>query len=150
MSYYIYCMEAVFLIRTLNIEGSTKGKTIFFEDMGEWNQVRETKSNLLENLTHFAYTQIRTQFSYLAGDATNVFQYRTRGGAIIPLAFKNKAGVLGIIPVLSAANAQNVMGSVNSFLKTYANSKVIIVHPEVLKPSMIQPRVLVASIGQVV
>ena len=86
----IYCMEAVFLIRTLNIEGSTKGKTVFFEDMGEWNQVRETKSNLLQNLTHFADTQIRTQFSYLAGDATHTFQYHTRGGAIIPLAFKNR------------------------------------------------------------
>ena len=140
----------MFLIRILPIEGSTQGKCVFFEDMGECNNVRETNSNVLQNLIHFAYTQIRTQFLYRTGDQTTQFQYRTRGGAQIPLAFRNKLGTLGVVAITDPLNYQSVMGSVNSFLKSYVNSKVLIVHPEAFKAKLIQPRVLLVPIGQVI
>jgi predicted AAA+ superfamily ATPase len=146
----MYAMEAVFLFRTFKVEGSTVKETVFFEDQGEWNRVFDQEATLLQKLTHFCLTQVRAQFSYRLGDTTRNFQYRTRGGAYIPLAFENKQGVLGIIPVLEDQQAESVMGSVNSFLKTYAQSKVLIVHPEISKPRLIQNRVLVIPIGAIV
>lgn len=146
----LYALEAVFLIRTLRIEGSTAGETVFFEDQGEWNHVFEGVPDLLRQITHFSFVHLRTQFAYRLENPTTVFQYRTRGGALVPIAFKNKMGVLGIIPVLADDRAGSVMGSANSFLKTYGQSKILIVHPEISRPRIIQPRVLVAPIGMVV
>ena len=146
----MFAMEAVFLLRAIKVEGSTVKESVFFEDQGEWNRVLEKEPTPLQNLTHFCLTQLRTQFSYRLGEATRTFQYRTRGGAYVPLAFENKQGVLGIVPVMADDQAESVMGSVNSFLKTYAQSKVLIVHPEVSKPRLTQKRVLVIPIGAVI
>jgi predicted AAA+ superfamily ATPase len=146
----MFAMEAVFLFRTLSVEGGAARETLFFEDLGEWNRILSGDPTLIQQLTHFCFTHVRTQFSYRLEESTEAFQYRTRGGALIPLAFKNKNGVLGIVPVSADDQAESVMGSVNSFLKTYAQSNVLIVHPEVSRLRLIQSRVLVVPAGAIV
>jgi predicted AAA+ superfamily ATPase len=146
----IYALEAVFLIRILKIEGSTKGEAVFFEDQGEWAHLNEQNTTPLAQQNHFCFTNLRTQFHYRMGNQTQIFQYRTRGGAYLPLAFKNKEGALGIVSVNSPDEVQSVMGSVNSFLKSYSRAKVMILHAEVEKPKVIQPRVMVIPVGAVI
>ena len=146
----LYALEAIFLIRRIPIEGSTQGGTVFFEDQAEHAFNSEQKLTELEKLTHFCFTNLRSQFEYRLGETTQTFQYRTRGGAFIPLAFRNKRGCLGILPVTKSDQVQRVLGSVNSFLKAYSRSKVLIVHPEVKPPELIQPRALSLPIGQII
>lgn len=146
----IYALEAVFLIRNISIEGSSKGSCIFFEDQAEQSILSPRVSDPAEKLLHFCFTNLRTQFAYQLGQYTEIFQYRTRGGAVVPLAFKNKKGCLGIIPVSGSDRVTSVLGSVNSFLKTYANAKVLIVYPTQEKPYLVQPRVLALPMGQLV
>ncbi len=146
----LYALEAIFLIRTIPIEGSTRGTTIFFEDQGEHVSLSEKQPDTLEKIIHFCFVNLRAQFAYRLGESTQIFQYRTRGGAFIPFAFRNKMGCLGIVPVLSPDRVQSVLGSVNSFLKSYSNSKVLIVYPEVEKLNFVQPRVLALPLGHLI
>ncbi len=147
----IYALEAIFVIRTVPIEGSTKGYTVYFEDMAECRAMRDRQSTKLELLTHFCFTQIRTQFFYRLGEDTKLFQYQTRGGALIPLAFRSKNGVLGVLPVQSKDEISLVSGSIDSFLKSYSKSKVLVVHLDPKEPAKaIRDHVLLASIGQVI
>jgi len=145
----LYALEAIFLIRTIQIEGSTRGSTIFFEDQGEHVALSEKQPDTLDKIIHFCFVNLRAQFAYRLGEPTQIFQYRTRGGAFIPFAFKNKMGCLGIVPILSPERVQSILGSVNSFLKSYSNSKVLIVYPEVGKLHFVQPRVLELPLGHI-
>ena len=146
----LYALEAIFLIRLISIEGSGSGKTIFFEDQAEFSFIHETETHLLEKLVHFCFVNLRAQFAYQLGENTQIFQYRTRGGAVVPLVFRNRIGCLGIIPILSPDQASSVLGSVNSFLKTYSNGKVLLLHPGVERPKLVQPRTLLLPLGQVI
>ena len=143
----IQAFEAMYLIRLLPIEGGTSGMTIFFEGQAERRSLLSEEPTPYENLSHFAFTQARAPFVYAIGESTESFQYRTRGGARIPIAYRNKMGVLGIIPLIDPGAISTVMGSVNSFLKTYGKAKVLILHPETEVPQIIQSRVLLAPIG---
>jgi predicted AAA+ superfamily ATPase len=147
----IYALEAIFIIRLVPIQGSTKGFTYFFEDMAEHRSLLDQTPSPLDCLTHFCFTQIRTQFIYRLGEDTKLFQYQTRGGAKIPLAFMNKKGVLGILPIRSTDDLSSISGSIDSFLKSYSKSKIIVVHMDHQKPAVvIQDRILLAPVGQVI
>ena len=112
--------------------------------------MRRNTIDPLENLIHFCFTQLRVQFEYRLGLNTLLFQYRTRSGAMVPLAFKNKEGCLGILPIKSIDRISSALGSAQSFLRTYSRSKVLILYPEAEKPQLIQSRILALSLGQVV
>lgn len=146
----LYALEAIFLVRILPIEGSTQGNTLYFEDQGEHSALSENEPDTLEKIRHFCYANLRAQFAYRLGEPTQIFQYKTRGGASMPLVFRNKGGCLGILPILTPDRVQSVLGSVNSFLKSYTNSKVLIVYPEIDKPTFVQPRVLALPLGHII
>jgi predicted AAA+ superfamily ATPase len=146
----IQAMEAVFLFRIFRIEGDLGRETLYFEDQAEWSHMVSSKPAPIQNFLHFCYTQIRPQFSYRLGDAVEFFQYRTRGGAFVPLAFRSQEGALGVIPVMSSDEVQSAVRSANSFLKTYALSKVLIVHADASRPVLLQPRILALPIGVIV
>jgi predicted AAA+ superfamily ATPase len=146
----LYALEAVFLIRMVPIEGSSKGVSIFFEDQGEGSTVRQTEMSLTENLLHFAFSNMRHQFQYRLGENVRHFQYRTRGGALVPLCFQGKQGALGIIPLHSAEEWDRATGSANSFLSAYPNSKVILVHSQEMAPRLVKPNLLLAPMAYLV
>ena len=141
----IYALEAVFILRTLRIEGGRSNQTYFFEDQGEAQWLKTETTDPQAQFTHFCYTHLRTQFAYTPGLYTKTFQYRTRGGAFVPFVFANSTGHLGVIPLLDPADWKSVLSSANSFLKSYQNSRVIITHPK-QEFRLIQPRLLSAPI----
>ncbi len=144
-----FALEAIFLIRSIPIEGGRKGHVVFFEDQGEANWLRFDPPSAEDNLKHFCFTNIRAQFEYRLGQKTETFHYRTRGGALIPFAFRNKEGVLGVIPLGDTSKLEKALGSANSFLKTYLNSKVLILHTGQDR-RLFQSRLLLAPVAEFV
>jgi predicted AAA+ superfamily ATPase len=138
----LFALEAVFVLRTVPIEGSTQGTCVYFEDQGEGSYLANREDDLLFTLSHFAFTNVRPQFEYRLGERVQPFQYRTRGGALVPLAFRGKNGILGILPIRSSEEFEGTMGTINSFLGTYGEAKLLVVHPDAAEIKVIRPRVL--------
>jgi len=138
----LFCFEALYLIRNLPIEGGMKGNSVFFEDHAEWNHLLDHQSDSIDQLNHFTYLTTRAPFHYQIGEVAQFFQYRTRGGALIPICIRTKEGVLGIVPILNLKNKDQISGSINSFLKNYLNGKILIIHPNFDPPHASHPRVL--------
>ena len=124
----IFALEAIFLIRSFPIEGTRKGFTIFFEDQGEWNWLSQGQSPRESRLLQFVFAQARAQFQYRAGETVRTFQYRSRGGALIPLCYQHPLGVLGIYPIENPEEFDGLRGSIRSFLSAYSRSKVLLLH----------------------
>ena len=124
----IPAFEAMFLIRIIETEGTEKKPVLFFEDQGEATYLTSNRYDDLTQITRFLFGQIRHQWAYRPETEGSLFQYRTRGGAYVPLCFRNKDGELGILPIIEENPNQNAMASARSFLDAYPNSKIIFVH----------------------
>lgn len=145
----IAAFEAMFLIRLLPTEGSEKKPVLFFEDQGEASLLTGNRSDELTDLTRFLFAQLRHQFVYRPELEGSLFQYRTRGGAYVPLCFRIKKSVLGIIPILEENPSENAMASARSFFKAYADSKVIFVHLG-KNDQIIDRRMRVVGVAQII
>jgi len=141
----IYVLESLYIIRSISIEGSVKGQAIYFEDIAESNYFKREQPGLADTFDHLCFAQLRVPFHYQLGESTEIFQYRTRNGVCVPLCFRNKVGVLGVLPVNSKDSLNKALAGANSFLKTYSNSKVILTHLEHDQPKMLSKRVLLTS-----
>ena len=144
----IYTLEALFIIRTIKIEGSTKGHALYFEDIAEAHYFQKKKQTLQDSFEHFCFTQLRVPFHYELGESTQIFQYRTRNGVRVPIVFRNKQGCIGIIP--NPSSNPRALAAAQSFLKTYSNSKVLILQSERIAPKLLSDRILVCSVSALV
>ena len=131
-------------VRKIPIEGSHKSWTYFFEDQGEHTQVCEQESAQQEKLLHFCFSNLRTQFIYQSEEETKIFQYRSRGGARMPLCFSQSQGTLGVYPLESPEELSRHIATANSFLKSYPNSKVLFLHPLEEKPRAYNSQIMIA------
>jgi predicted AAA+ superfamily ATPase len=122
--------EAIFLIRRLLSAGGTKAPVFFLEDQGLASYLLKsepTSISPLYNVLRGLYGNILPQFHYRPELQALAYQYRTRGGAVVPLAFKTIHGHLGIIPSLTDEPSPAALGSARSFLEKQARSKVAII-----------------------
>lgn len=128
----ISAFEAIYLIRVIPTEdpgaSGSKRPVLFFEDLGEANYLANIERYENQAFTCFLYANLRVQFHYRPELAVNTFQFRTRGGALVPLCFRHKSRVLGIIPSVEETPSANTLASARSFLKAYRNSRVLVVH----------------------
>lgn len=122
-------LEAMFLLRIIPTEGSEKKPVIFFEDMGEANHLASFSARPLARWTSFLFENIRPQIAYRPEKAIEMFQYRNRGGAWVPLCFRSKNLHLGLIPLLNETPDISALKSAKSFIDAYSHSKVMLVHP---------------------
>ncbi len=141
----LFALEAVFLIRLFPIEGGRKGHIVFFEDIAEANWFRGVRSDDTSLLAHLCFTQIRAQFGYILGEKSEIFHFRTRGGAVVPLGIRTRTGVLGVLPIRDAQDAQSALGSAGSFIRAYENSRVLVLHPG-KEMRLLHPRILLAPL----
>lgn len=121
-------LEAMFLIRVVNTEGTRRRPVLFFEDQGEASHLAEGKADTIFNLTRFLFSFVRHQWVYRPELGASLFQFRSRGGAFVPLAVRSGNRSLGIIPMLDETPGKHELGSARSFLATYENSRCIFVH----------------------
>lgn len=120
-------MENVFLIRRIPLEGDYKGELFWFEDQLEEALFRGGNASNLSKTT-LIYRNVREQFGYRFCDPTRYFQYRTRGGALMPLVINSGQSHIGLYPIDSADELnRSHLRQAASFLSRYQNSVVIFV-----------------------
>jgi len=122
----VQTFENLFLIRGIPIEGGRKGIAYYFEDMAEQRQLAPNPSQ--NQMSHFIFTHARGQFAYALAGRFEYFQYLTRSGAIVPIALRTEEGCLGFLPLEGPTPTLSERRAAESFLKTYAKSKVLLLY----------------------
>lgn len=124
----ISALEAMFVIRILETEGSRKRPVLFFEDQGEASHLAGENHEPLYNMTRFLFSFLRQQWVYRPELHGALFQFRNRGGAFVPLALRTKQGMLGFVPILDEVPGRHELASAQSFIATYSNARCLFVH----------------------
>lgn len=142
----IQAFESMFLIRMIPCEGSEKKSVLFFEDQGEATHLSGNRYDDLTQLVRLLFSQLRHQLHYRPELQGEIFQFRNRGGAHVPLCFRSGHAVLGIIPILTENPHPSTLATARSFLKTYPKGKVLYVHNQSLKDQIIDTQIRALSI----
>lgn len=124
----LVCLESLFLIRRLNIEGTEKRPVFYFEDQAEATHLAAKPMDPLTDMTRFLFAQIRIPLQLEMSKRVEYFQYRTRSGAYVPICVRWGQTSLGLMPILEENPNRNAMGSASSFLKKYPGSRVLFIH----------------------
>lgn len=128
----LLAFEGLFLIRFIPSEGGEKRPTLFLEDQGEAQHLTDFQIDEYSLFTNCLYMHLRTPFQVPLGtleSSARLAQYRTRGGAYVPFAFFSGSSGIGVVPSLEENPSRSLLGSSKSFLDTFPNSKVVIIHP---------------------
>lgn len=123
----LYGMEAIFLLRSVPVEGDVKGPVYFLEDMAECHYVRNRPLSLVEQITHFLHIHTRGELSYGSLENFRIFQFRTRAGVVIPLVIQQNHNSIGIVPIEGQTPSRQELAGGDSLLKRYARSKIVFV-----------------------
>ena len=113
IQHLLQAFESIFLIRRIPLEGGGRnGYLIWFEDQFEQNFLANHRLSDLEKKVGLLYRNARAQFEYRLGATPYYFHFRTRGGAVIPLAIRTDDGVLGLCaserkPPLASGSSRN-------------------------------------------
>jgi len=145
----IAAFESMFLIRIVPTEGSRRKPVLFFDDAGEANFLANLSNKPLQQLLGVIFSNLHPQIAYRPELAIQMYQYRSRSGAWVPLCFRKKNLHLGIIPILEEAPDAASVGSAKSFLKVYPNAKVLLVHTG-SRDQIISTKIRMIGLGQII
>lgn len=120
--------ESMFMIRSIPNLGDEKKQSYYFEDQGEANYLSPISTESLKAFELFTYQMLRCQWMYRPELAVQLYQWRTRNGAFIPLVLICPKGKLAIIPSFEEHPTPQSIGSAGSFLRAHPSAKVIYVH----------------------
>jgi len=150
IQHLLHALESIFLIRRIPIEGGgSRGFLVWFEDQFEQNFLAKNRLDPSINKTLLQFRNGRAQFEYRLGPTPAYFHFRTRGGAMIPLAIRTEEGVLGLLPRPTMDQISRAdRAAIKSFLSAYAGGKVIILTdtPGDIAFEAIDDRTLVAPV----
>lgn len=145
----IHAFEAMYLIRFLPTEGSSRKKVLFLEDQGEATYLTLRPFGPLQDLIRFLFANLRTQVAYGSGEPSRIYQYRNRGGAYIPLVFEQKGhSPLGVLPILEPNPTRQALASARSFVERM-QGRVLIAHLG-KEDQMLHPNIRVIPIAKLV
>ncbi len=138
----ISALEALFLIRTLKIEGGKKGFIFYFEDQAESQHLSAGKLDPSIYYSGFLFRSIRAEFFYSNEHHFRFFHYLTRHNTTLPFAVEWRGKYLGFLPLRNQKPAHAEIMAAQSFLKRYNDSKVMMIHPKA-KIEAISERVVI-------
>jgi len=124
----VAALEAMFVIQLVETEGSRSRPVLFFEDQGEATHLAGDRPDPLLDLTRFLFSFVRQQWVYRPELGATMFQYRSRGGAYVPLAVRCSLGTLGFIPMLDETPGRHELASARSFQAAYLGARCAFVH----------------------
>lgn len=125
----LLAFEAMFMIRMVPSLGGEKKSSLYFEDQGEANFLSNIAPGSLRAFELFTYQMLRCQWIYRPDLQVDLYQWRTRNGAYVPLVLMGKTGKLAIVPSLEEHPTPQSIGSAGSFLRAHPGAKVLYVHP---------------------
>jgi predicted AAA+ superfamily ATPase len=128
-------LEAVFLVRVLRKDGDTAGKAVFLEDQGlasfllaERGQSLARGSLRVSDWVRLLFQQVFAQTKYRDDLHSEVFAFRTRGGAIMDLCVRIDRELLGYsVGMGSQASPSQIRGA-EQFRKRFKEAKVFLLH----------------------
>ena len=141
-------LEAVYLLRLLPLEGNRKGFCVWFEDQAEANALAPQELPKLDQWVGLAYRNIRSQHFYRLGQDVRFSQFHTTSGNRVPFVIESSdGGPLGFIPTEAPQPSRIALGTAQSFLRAYANSKIVIFYPSLEgRPRAYDSRTLIAPL----
>lgn len=122
----LYGLEAVFILRSIPHEGDYSGSAHFFEDQAEVAMLAQDRLSNEQRWAGLILRNVREQVHYRIGENVEWFQYRTRAGVTVPFAVRARESALGFIPI-RGTSSRAAMAAAHSFLRRYANGKVLLV-----------------------
>lgn len=132
--------ESLFLLRIFD-SLPEKRPVLFFEDQGMVSHLIGRPLDRNQDLTRGLFANIFSQFHYRQDLPFDFFQYRTRGGALVPLIFRSPAGTLGLIPISEDRATASCIKSALSLCRTFKNAIAVVAH-EGTQVEWLHPRVL--------
>ena len=142
----LFALEAVFIIRTVPIEGDYRGSAHFFEDQAEVAMLARDRLSDDQRWSGLIFRNLREQVAYRIGINAEFFQYRTRAGVCVPIAIRTQDSTLGIIPIRGSPS-RAAMAAAHSFLRRYGHGKVALVS-DTNETHAIDERTLLMSASQ--
>lgn len=124
----IAALEAMFVIRIVETEGSRRRPVLFFEDQGEASHLAGDNREPLQQMTRFLFSFLRQQWAYRPELQATVFQFRNRGGAFVPLVVRTRQRSLGFIPILDEVPGRHELASAQSLMEHDSHARCLFVH----------------------
>jgi predicted AAA+ superfamily ATPase len=135
----IRAFESLFVIRLIPTRGE-RTPVLFFEDQAEASYLASQGYDGMTDFIRLGFANLRQAYHYRPELQAEVFQYRTRSGAYVPIAFQTKAGTIGYIFSLDESPSPQALASAKSFLDRFPQSRVVILHQfkrvQVLNPNI--------------
>lgn len=137
----LQALEAIYLVRFIALEGDRQGIVPIFEDQGEANFLQRGTLSGSHQLLHLVYRNIRAQYTYRSGTQETYFQFRTRGGVVVPLALRTAEGELGFIACEGDAPTRREIAAAQSFIRRYGRGKCILITPGARQVRAVEQRI---------
>lgn len=102
------------------------GSALYFEDHAEAAVLSRNRLSADQRWTGLILRNLREQISYRIGENADLFQYRTRAGVVVPLAWRAADSTIGLIPIRGNAS-RAAIAAAHSFLRKYAGGKAVLV-----------------------
>ena len=141
----LFALESIYLLRRVKIDGA-KGELFLLEDQLEESILSNASLALETQQLTALYRNVRAQFAYRSGELFEFFQYRTRGGAYIPLAIKTETGILGWMMINGLMPSLSEKRSAESFIRKYPQAKVLFLSKSIQSANAISSNQLALSI----
>ncbi len=124
-------LEAIFLIRQVALIGDLSGTVTFWEDQGVATFLQEERGVVADStlstsidMIRVLWSQIHQQVAYAIDHQIQIAQYRTRGGAYLPLALQLGGRWVGFSLCDGPTPTAKVIRSAKSFQQSYPKSRV--------------------------
>jgi predicted AAA+ superfamily ATPase len=146
----LFALESIFLIRRIPIYGGSKGEIILFEDQLEERILANKQTSIEEQLCSLVYRNLRAQFQYRMGLPISIKSYWTRNNARVPLVISGFDSTLGVISIESDEASLSQIRAAESLLKFEGNSKVLILSKTLKTIRIINSRMALVPIANVI
>lgn len=144
----VQAFENLFLIRQIPSLGGAKTQVVFMEDQGEAAFLNDQPYDTFSTWLRVLYANVRVAFLLKPEWRPQFFQFRTRGGAYMPLAVKTDRGILGFSISLERNPSESTLKSSLSFIKKFPKSRVCIVTP-FAQHEVVNKNILISSFGEI-
>jgi len=144
----LYALESIFMIRRIPVP-LRKKEVILLEDQLEESLYAGATVGNLRATEGAVYRNLRTQFGYRLDKNAQFESYLTRDHARVPIVIKDENQIIGIIVTSLEKPSLSETRSAGSFLKHFANGKIIYLSTESIDPIIINSRTLLCSIFSV-
>jgi predicted AAA+ superfamily ATPase len=128
-------LDAVFLVRIIRKDGDTHGKMVFLEDQGLATFLLQERGNSyapkhlrLADWTRLLFQQVLAQIKYRSDLHSDLFSFRTRGGAIMDLCVRLENKVIGYSVGTGSQASPSQIASATRFHKTFPEARVLLLH----------------------